>query len=65
MAKLATQRAAFDVIDECLQIHGGAGYMVESTIQRHFRDARSATITGGTSQIQRTIIARTLGLETE
>ena len=28
MAKLATQRAAFDVADECLQIHGGAGYMV-------------------------------------
>ena len=34
IAKLATQRAAFDVIDTCLQIHGGAGYMAEYEIER-------------------------------
>ena len=38
MAKLATQRAAFDVVDECLQIHGGAGYMREYGIERGARD---------------------------
>ena len=40
MAKLATQRAAFDVADTCLQIHGGAGYMKEYGIERAARDAR-------------------------
>ena len=64
-AKLFASENFYAVAGDAMQIMGGAGYMVESTIQRHFRDARSATITGGTSQIQRTIIARTLGLETE
>ena len=40
MAKLATQRAAFEVADTCLQIHGGAGYMKEYGIERAARDAR-------------------------
>ena len=40
MAKLATQRAAFEVADACLQIHGGAGYMKEYGIERAARDAR-------------------------
>jgi acyl-CoA dehydrogenase len=40
IAKLATQRAAFEVIDTCLQIHGGVGYMAEYDIERAARDAR-------------------------
>ncbi len=62
MAKLATQRAAFDVADECLQIHGGAGYMVEYGIERAARDARLGPIGGGTDEIMKEILGRTMGL---
>ena len=62
MAKLATQRAAFEVADECLQIHGGAGYMVEYGIERAARDARLGPIGGGTDEIMKEILGRTMGL---
>jgi acyl-CoA dehydrogenase len=62
IAKLATQRAAFDVMDECLQIHGGAGYMVEYDIERAARDARLGPIGGGTDEIMKEILGKTLGL---
>jgi len=62
MAKLATQRAAFEVMDACLQIHGGAGYMVEYEIERAARDARLGPIGGGTDEIMREILGRSLGL---
>jgi acyl-CoA dehydrogenase len=62
IAKLATQRAAFDVIDDCLQIHGGAGYMAEYEIERAARDARLGPIGGGTDEIMKEILGRTLGL---
>ena len=62
MAKLATQRAAFDVADECLQIHGGAGYMVEYGIERAARDARLGPIGGGTDEIMKEILGRSMGL---
>jgi acyl-CoA dehydrogenase len=62
MAKLATQRAAFDVMDACLQIHGGAGYMQEYGIERAARDARLGPIGGGTDEIMREILGKTLGL---
>jgi acyl-CoA dehydrogenase len=62
MAKLATQRAAFDVMDTCLQIHGGAGYMVEYDIERAARDARLGPIGGGTDEIMKEILGRSLGL---
>jgi len=61
-AKLLTQRAAFDVADTCLQIHGGAGYMVEYPIERAARDARLGPIGGGTDEIMREILGRTMGL---
>jgi alkylation response protein AidB-like acyl-CoA dehydrogenase len=50
------------ISDVCLQILGGAGYCMEYPIQRFFRDSRLATIGGGTSEIQKNIIAATLGL---
>ncbi len=62
MAKLATQRTAFEVADECLQIHGGAGYMVEYGIERAARDARLGPIGGGTDEIMKEILGRSLGL---
>jgi acyl-CoA dehydrogenase len=62
IAKLATQRAAFDVMDECLQIHGGAGYMTEYEIERAARDARLGPIGGGTDEIMKEILGRSLGL---
>jgi len=62
MAKLATQRAAFEVMDSCLQIHGGAGYMREYGIERAARDARLGPIGGGTDEIMREILGRSLGL---
>jgi acyl-CoA dehydrogenase len=62
MAKLATQRACFDVMDTCLQIHGGAGYMEEYEIERMARDARLGPIGGGTDEIMREILAKVLAL---
>jgi acyl-CoA dehydrogenase len=62
IAKLATQRAAFEVMDQCLQIHGGAGYMVEYEIERAARDARLGPIGGGTDEIMKEILGRQLGL---
>jgi acyl-CoA dehydrogenase len=62
IAKLATQRTAFDVADECLQIHGGNGYMAEYGIERAARDARLGPIGGGTDEIMKEILGRSLGL---
>jgi acyl-CoA dehydrogenase len=62
MAKLLTQRMAYEVADECVQVHGGAGYMMEYPIQRAWRDARLGPIGGGTDQIMKEIIAKTYGL---
>ncbi|NBW67175.1 MAG: acyl-CoA dehydrogenase [Betaproteobacteria bacterium] len=50
------------ISDICLQILGGYGYSMEYPMQRFFRDSRLATIGGGTSEIQKNIIASTLGL---
>jgi acyl-CoA dehydrogenase len=62
MAKLKTQRDAFDVADEALQIHGGAGYMKEYEIERVCRDTRLGPIGGGTDEIMREILGKILGL---
>ncbi|MBX5443213.1 MAG: acyl-CoA dehydrogenase family protein, partial [Solirubrobacteraceae bacterium] len=62
MAKLITQRSAFEVMDACLQIHGGAGSLREVEIERMARDARLGPIGGGTDEIMREILSRTLGL---
>jgi acyl-CoA dehydrogenase len=62
IAKLATQRAAFEVMDTCLQIHGGAGYMTEYEIERAARDARLGPIGGGTDEIMKEILGRSFGL---
>ncbi len=62
MAKLFTQAAAFQAIDACLQIHGGAGYLAAPEIERAARDARLGPIGGGTDEIMKEILGRSLGL---
>ncbi len=62
MAKLLTQRACFELMDECLQIHGGAGYMREVWVERAVRDARLGPIGGGSDEIMREILGRIAGL---
>ncbi|HWY17097.1 MAG TPA: acyl-CoA dehydrogenase family protein [Solirubrobacteraceae bacterium] len=61
MAKLLTQRACFELMDACLQIHGGAGYMREVWVERAARDARLGPIGGGSDEIMREILGRVLG----
>jgi acyl-CoA dehydrogenase len=62
MAKLLTQRAVLDIADQSLQIHGGYGYMREYGIERAVRDARLGPIGGGTDEIMKEIIGKTMGL---
>ncbi len=50
------------VIDSCLQLHGGYGYMLEYPIARAYADARITTIYGGTTEIMKEIIGRSLGV---
>jgi alkylation response protein AidB-like acyl-CoA dehydrogenase len=60
MAKVFASEAAVRVCNEAVQIHGGYGYVREFAAERHLRDARVTTIYEGTSEIQRTVIARGL-----
>jgi len=50
------------VIDQCLQLFGGYGYMTEYPIARAYADARVTSIYGGTTEVMKTIIAKSLGL---
>jgi alkylation response protein AidB-like acyl-CoA dehydrogenase len=58
MAKLYASEAAWRVCDRAVQIHGGYGYVKDFAIERHYRDVRVTTIYEGTSEVQRTVIAR-------
>ncbi len=62
IAKLKTQRDAFEVADAAVQIHGGAGYMREYEVERAARDTRLGPIGGGTDEIMKEILGRQLGL---
>ena len=62
-AKLLTSELEGRVMDECVQLHGGAGYMEEYRICRMYTDARVSRIFAGTSEIMREIIGRSLGLD--
>jgi alkylation response protein AidB-like acyl-CoA dehydrogenase len=59
-AKYVASEAAMDVTNEAVQIHGGAGYTTEYPVERLYRDAKITTIYEGTTQIQKTVIAREL-----
>jgi len=60
MAKLFASEAAMYVTTEAVQVFGGYGYMKEYPVERLFRDAKVTEIYEGTSEIQRTVIAREL-----
>ena len=60
MAKLFASETANDAARDAVQIHGGAGYLEDFPVERHFRDARITEIYEGTSEIQRIVIARHL-----
>jgi alkylation response protein AidB-like acyl-CoA dehydrogenase len=62
MAKLYAARIAVEVADECIQIHGGAGYMKEYGIERSWRDLRLNRIGAGTDEIMLDVIGRSYGL---
>jgi acyl-CoA dehydrogenase len=60
MAKLETTELQFRVLDACLQLHGGYGYMKEYPIAKAWADARVQRIYGGSNEIMREIVGRTL-----
>jgi len=62
MAKLHSQRAVLEIADQTLQIHGGYGYTREYGIERAVRDARLGPIGGGTDEVMKEIIGKTMGL---
>jgi acyl-CoA dehydrogenase len=62
-AKLLATELAGRVVDACVQLHGGAGYMEEYRISRLYTDARVMRIFAGTSEIMKEIIGRSLGLD--
>jgi acyl-CoA dehydrogenase len=62
MAKWKLTDSAKKIATECMQLHGGYGYMEEYEIARRFRDIPVASIYAGTNEIMKTIIAKNLGL---
>jgi acyl-CoA dehydrogenase len=61
--KLLASELEGRVVDDCLQMHGGAGYMEEFRISRMFTDARVSRIYAGASEVMKEIIARGVGLD--
>ena len=62
-AKLKASELENRVMDECVQLHGGAGYMSEYRISHMFTDARVSRIYAGSSEIMKEIIGRSIGLD--
>jgi alkylation response protein AidB-like acyl-CoA dehydrogenase len=62
IAKWWTTELQGRVVDRCLQLHGGYGYMLEYPIARAFQDARITRIYGGTTEIMKEIVGRAIGL---
>jgi len=60
IAKMFVTERQWEAIDACLQLHGGAGYMNEYPIARLWRDARVQRIYGGTSEIMKEVVARSI-----
>jgi alkylation response protein AidB-like acyl-CoA dehydrogenase len=62
MAKWWTTELQKRVVDRCLQLHGGYGYMLEYPVAKAFLDSRVQTIYGGTTEIMKEIVGRSLGV---
>ncbi len=65
MAKLLAAETYVKTTEVGMQVMGGYGYNMEFDMQRHFRDARAATVAAGSSQIQRNLIAAQMGLKVQ
>jgi alkylation response protein AidB-like acyl-CoA dehydrogenase len=65
MAKLFSSETYVEVANLGMQVLGAYGYSMEFPMQRHFRDARGATIAAGTSQMQRNLLANLMGLKVQ
>jgi alkylation response protein AidB-like acyl-CoA dehydrogenase len=63
MAKWWGTQTQCDIVDECLQLHGGYGYMNEYLISELYADARVQKIYGGTNEIMKEVIARSLDID--
>jgi len=61
-AKWWTTELQKRVVDACVQLHGGYGYMTEYPVARAYLDARVQTIYGGSTEIMKEIVGRDLGL---
>ena len=62
MAKNVAVEACDLAVDTAVQLHGGMGYLRESEVERHYRDARILSIGGGTTEMMKEIIAKLMGL---
>ena len=62
MGKWWTTELQKRVVDSCMQLHGGYGYMMEYPVAKAFIDSRVQTIYGGTTEIMKEIIGRSLGV---
>lgn len=62
MAKLFATEVASRIAERAVQIFGGAGFMSETRVSRIYRDVKVLTIGGGTSEIMRSIVAKSLQL---
>ncbi|MFB6265201.1 MAG: acyl-CoA dehydrogenase family protein, partial [Bradymonadaceae bacterium] len=62
-AKLKVGETAMEVVDDCLQLHGGMGYAEESNVARAWRDTRLMRIGGGTSEVMKEIISKAMPLD--
>ena len=62
MAKWWTTELQKRVVDQCVQLHGGYGYMLEYPVAKAFVDSRVQTIYGGTTEVMKEIIGRSLGI---
>lgn len=62
MAKMFVGEKAMDVVDTCLQLHGGIGYIEETHVARAWRDSRLLSIGGGTTEIMKEIVSKLMPL---
>lgn len=62
MLKLMAASAQMRVTEECVQLHGGNGLMVEYEVARYFRDAKLISIGGGSNEMMKEIIVKYEGL---
>jgi alkylation response protein AidB-like acyl-CoA dehydrogenase len=62
MAKLFASEIGMRIATKAIQVYGGNGYMREYPLERYYRDIKLCSIGEGTSEVQRMVIARQLGL---